>query len=67
MINFRSFSYKVELIQIVTMPRKDNRRNIFCILCFVTLVIIILLAVIIYLATRGPTCPGKCTSLVYSL
>lgn len=39
------------------MPRKDNRRNIFCILCFVTLVIIILLAVVIYLATRGPTCP----------
>ncbi|XP_052058360.1 galactose mutarotase-like [Mytilus californianus] len=39
------------------MARKDNRRNICMVLCFVTVVIIALLAVVIYLATRGSICP----------
>lgn len=41
------------------MPKRESRRHLLCVVCWVFVVVAVLLAVIIYLATREPDCKGE--------
>ncbi|KAJ8308455.1 hypothetical protein KUTeg_013329 [Tegillarca granosa] len=45
------------------MPTRESRRHLLCAVCWVLVVIVVLLAVIIYLATKEPDCKDDSSSV----